>query len=136
MVLAVAAYALYSTLLKHWPVQIPALQMLYLQMLVAIVVQFPLFWLQPKTGLNLDNLPLVAYACVAASMIAPLAWMHGVRLMGPSRISIFFNLLPVLSLLIAAVTLGEEIQFYHWLGTGVILLGVFFAERWRSRVDI
>lgn len=133
MVLAVAAYALYSTLLKHWQLEISALQMLYLQMLAAIIVQLPLFLLQPKTGLNVDNLPLVLYACLAASMIAPLAWLHGVRLMGPSRIAIFFNLMPILSLFIAALTLGEAIEFYHWIGTGIIVLGVVLAERWKGK---
>lgn len=134
MVLAVFSYALYSTLLKRWPVAIPALQMIYLQMLVAIVVQLPLFWLQPRTGLNLDNLPLVLYACAAASIIAPLSWMTGVRLMGPSRMSIFFNLMPVLTLFLAALTLGEVIGLYHWLGVGIILTGVFIAERWKRDV--
>jgi len=135
MVVAVLSYALYSTLLKHWQIGISALQMLYLQMLAAIIVQLPLFLSQPKTGLNLDNLPLVLYACLAASMIAPLAWLHGVRLMGPSRIAIFFNLMPILSLFIAALTLGEKIEVYHWIGTAIILLGVFFAERWKGKTD-
>lgn len=133
MVIAVLSYALYSVLLKHWAVEIPALQMLYLQMLAAILVQLPLFLLMPKTGLNLVNIPLVLYACVAASMIAPLAWMHGVRLMGPSRIAIFFNLMPILSLFAAALTLGEQMYFYHWLGAGIILLGVYLAERWKDK---
>lgn len=133
MVLAVLSYALYSTLLKSWPVPIPALQMIYLQMLVAIVVQLPLFLLQPKTGLSAENLPLVMYACVAASIIAPLSWITGVRLMGPSRIAIFFNLMPVLSLFMAALTLGEEIGLYHWVGVATILLGVMFAELWKGK---
>lgn len=133
MILAVLSYALYSTLLKRWPVQIPALQMIYLQMLVAIVVQLPLFLLQPKTGLNAENLPLVMYACVAASIIAPLSWITGVRLMGPSRISIFFNLMPVLTLFMAALTLGETIGFYHWVGVGIIMAGVMVAEVWKDR---
>lgn len=133
MVGAVLSYALYSTLLKHWQVAISAMQMMYLQMLAAIIVQLPLFLLQPKTGLNMDNIPLVLYACLAASMIAPLAWMYGVRLMGPSRIAIFFNLMPILSLFIAALTLGEAIELYHWIGTAIILLGVFLAERWKGK---
>ncbi len=133
MVLAVLSYALYSTLLKHWQIGISALQMMYLQMFAAIVVQLPLFLWQPRTGLNAENLPLVLYACLAASMIAPLAWMHGVRLMGPSRIAIFFNLMPILSLFVAALTLGETIELYHWLGTGIILVGVFLAERWKRK---
>ncbi len=133
MVGAVTAYALYSTLLKHWQVAIPALQMLYLQMLAAIIVQFPLFLFQPRTGLNLENFPLVLYACLAASIVAPMAWMRGVHLMEPSRIAIFFNLMPILSLFIAALTLGEKIEIYHWVGAGIIILGVFMAERWKGK---
>ena len=133
MVVAVLSYALYSTLLKHWQVEIPALQMLYLQMFAAIVVQLPLFALMPKTGLNWVNIPLVLYACLAASIIAPLAWMHGVRVMGPSRIAIFFNLMPILSLFAAALALGEQMYFYHWLGAGIIVFGVYLAERWKGK---
>ena len=53
--------------------------------------------------------------------------------MGPSRIAIFFNLMPILSLFIAALTLGEAIEFYHWIGTGIIVLGVVLAERWKGK---
>ncbi len=35
MLIATLAYALYSTLLKYWQMEIPALQLLYLQILVA-----------------------------------------------------------------------------------------------------
>lgn len=133
MVVAVLSYALYSTLLKRWQVEIPALQMLYLQMFAAIVVQLPLFVLMPKTGLNWVNIPLVLYACLAASIIAPLAWMHGVRAMGPSRMAIFFNLMPILSLFAAALALGEQMYFYHWLGAGIIVCGVYLAERWKGK---
>ena len=64
MLLATLAYALYSTLLKYWQMEIPALQLLYLQILVAIVVLLPLFYLSEKTGLNSANVPLVLFACV------------------------------------------------------------------------
>ena len=41
MLVATLAYAIYSTLLKKWQLRLPPLQMLYLQVLVAIVVLFP-----------------------------------------------------------------------------------------------
>ena len=43
MLVATLAYAVYSTLLKKWQLRLPPLQMLYMQVLVAIVVLFPLF---------------------------------------------------------------------------------------------
>ena len=38
-----------------------------------------------------------------ASMLAPLAWMQAVQRLGPSRTTLFFNLLPLITALIAAV---------------------------------
>lgn len=131
MLVATIAYALYSTLLKYWQMESPALQLLYLQMLVAIIVLFPLFVFSEKTGLNSSNLPLVLFACVFASIAAPLAWMHGVRLLGPSRTSVFFNLMPILTVIIAALVLSEQLELYHALGGGLTLFGVLVSERWK-----
>lgn len=130
MLIATLAYALYSTLLKYWQMDIPALQLLYLQILVAIVVLFPLFWFSEKAGLNSANLPLVLFACVFASIAAPLAWMRAIRSLGPSRTSVFFNLMPILTIIIAALVLSERLALYHALGGGLTLIGVILSERW------
>ncbi len=130
MLIATLAYALYSTLLKYWQMDIPALQLLYLQILVAIVVLFPLFWFSEKAGLNSENLPLVLFACVFASIAAPLAWMRAIRSLGPSRTAVFFNLMPILTIIIAALVLSERLAFYHAIGGGLTLFGVVLSERW------
>lgn len=130
MLIATLAYALYSTLLKYWQMDIPALQLLYLQILVAIVVLFPLFWFSEKAGLNSANLPLVLFACVFASIAAPLAWMRAIRSLGPSRTAVFFNLMPILTIIIAALVLSERLALYHALGGGLTLFGVILSERW------
>lgn len=130
MLIATLAYALYSTLLKYWQMDVPALQLLYLQILVAIVVLFPLFWFSEKAGLNSANLPLVLFACVFASIAAPLAWMRAVRALGPSRTSVFFNLMPILTIIIAALMLSESLETYHAVGGGLTLFGVVISERW------
>lgn len=130
MLVATLAYALYSTLLKYWQMDIPALQLLYLQILVAIVVLFPLFWFSEKVGLNSTNLPLVLFACVFASIAAPLAWMRAIRSLGPSRTAVFFNLMPILTIVIAALVLSERLEIYHAVGGGLTLFGVVLSEKW------
>jgi drug/metabolite transporter (DMT)-like permease len=50
MLVATLAYALYSFLLKKWQLRLPPMQLLYLQVLVAIVVLLPLFLLSPRPG--------------------------------------------------------------------------------------
>ena len=130
MLIATLAYAIYSTLLKKWQLRLPPLVLLYLQVLVAVVVLFPLFLFSPKTGLTLQNIPLVLYACLLASMVAPLAWMQAVIRLGPSRTTLFFNLLPLITALIAAVVLHEQLAMYHLVGGMLTLGGVIVSERW------
>ncbi|EJM76365.1 DMT family transporter [Pseudomonas sp. GM55] len=130
MLIATLAYAVYSTLLKKWQLKLPPLVLLYLQVLVAVVVLFPLFLASPKVGPTLQNIPLVLYACLLASMVAPLAWMQAVVRLGPSRTTQFFNLLPVITALIAAVVLHEQLAMYHLVGGVLTLGGVIVSERW------
>ncbi|MGY2227464.1 DMT family transporter [Pseudomonas gingeri] len=132
MLIATLAYAIYSTLLKKWQLRLPPLQLLYLQILVAVVVLFPLFWLSPKVGPNLQNAGLVLYACLLASMLAPLMWMSAVGKLGPSRTVLFFNLLPILTALIAAAVLHEQLALFHLLGGALTLGGVILSERWTT----
>jgi drug/metabolite transporter (DMT)-like permease len=132
MLVATLAYAVYSTLLKKWQLRLPPLVLLYLQVLVAVVVLFPLFLASKKTGLTLHNIPLVLYACLLASMLAPLAWMQAVVRLGPSRTTLFFNLLPLITALIAAVVLHEQLALYHLVGGMLTLGGVILSERWTT----
>jgi drug/metabolite transporter (DMT)-like permease len=130
MLIATLAYAIYSTLLKKWQLRLPPLVLLYLQVLVAVVVLFPLFLASPKVGPTLQNIPLVLYACLLASMLAPLAWMQAVVRLGPSRTTLFFNLLPLITALIAAAVLHEQLALYHLVGGVLTLGGVILSERW------
>ena len=140
MLVAVAAYAIYSTLLKKWQIPLPAMQLLYAQVLVAVVVLFPPFQASPQVGLNSENLPLVLFACVFASIAAPLAWMTGIKHLGPGRISMFFNLVPILTALIASAVLSETLNTHHYIGGGLTLFGVVLSERWtrplRARAEL
>ncbi|SCZ73435.1 MULTISPECIES: DMT family transporter [unclassified Pseudomonas] len=132
MLVATLAYAIYSTLLKKWQLRLPPLVLLYLQVLVAVVVLLPLFLASPKVGPTLQNTPLVLYACLLASMLAPLAWMQAVVRLGPSRTTLFFNLLPLITALIAAVVLHEQLAWFHLVGGLLTLGGVILSERWTT----
>ncbi|WP_162950826.1 DMT family transporter, partial [Pseudomonas aeruginosa] len=133
MIVATLAYAVYSVLLKKWSLKLPAMQLLYLQVLVAILALLPLYLLSPRTGLNAANLPLVLYAALFASIVAALAWMHGVARLGPSRMALFFNLLPIITACIATLVLGERLTVHHLVGGALTLAGVLLAEFWQRR---
>ncbi|SMC26473.1 Permease of the drug/metabolite transporter (DMT) superfamily [Andreprevotia lacus DSM 23236] len=129
MLVATLAYGIYSVLLKRWQVPLPALQMTYVQIVFAILLLLPLYLLTPRVGVTAASLPLIAYAGVLASMAAPLAWMRGVTLLGPARTTLYFNLLPPLTALLAALVLHEPLPASLWLGGALTLAGVYWAER-------
>ena len=133
MLLAMLAYAVYVILLKRWGMKdVPALQLLYLQIVTAVVALLPLYLLTPKMGLSAENLPLIGFAGLGASMIAPLVWLHTVARIGPSRASMFFNLIPLFTAVIAAAVIGESLAAYHAVGGVLTVAGVLLAELWKA----
>ena len=133
MFLAMLAYAVYNILLKRWPMpRLATVQLLYLQILVAVIAQLPLFLMAPRTGLNAANLPLVGFAGIMASIAAPLLWMMSVARIGPGRSSMFFNLIPVFTALVAFVWLNEPLALYHLVGGVMTVAGLLMAELWKT----
>jgi len=132
MGVAALAYAMYGVLLRRWPLPIGVWQSLYIQVLFGILFQVPSFLLSPASPLNTANIPLVLYAGIFPSLFAPYLWMQGVRYLGPNRASIFLNLMPVGTVVIAALMLGEVPHGYHIVGGVMALAGVSLAQ-WKPR---
>lgn len=134
MGVAALSYALYGVLLRKWSLPIGPWQSLYMQVAFGIVLQLPTFIMAPSSPLTAANIPLVLYAGVFPSLFAPFLWMEGVRHLGPNRASIFLNLMPVGTVAIAAVFLGEKPHLYHIVGGLLALAGVMLAQvQWRRR---
>ncbi|WP_251864430.1 DMT family transporter [Achromobacter sp. Marseille-Q4962] len=125
---AALAYALYGVLLRRWALPVGPWQSLYVQVLFGVIFQLPAFLMAPASPLNADNLPLVLYAGVFPSLFAPFLWMQGVRHLGPNRASVFINLMPVATVAIAAVFLGERPHLFHIAGGALALAGVLLAQ--------
>jgi drug/metabolite transporter (DMT)-like permease len=134
MLLAAFAYALYGVLMKRWNLPIAGWQSTYMQALCALTIMFPAFLATPAPlrRLNVDTLPLIAYAGALASVVLPYLWIRGVQQLGPSRCAIFMNLLPALTAAMATVMLGEPVKPFHVIGGGLALAGVACAHSFRQ----
>ncbi|WP_273846306.1 DMT family transporter [Providencia rettgeri] len=132
MLVASAAYALYGVLTKRWSIQLSSWDSLYVQVFFGVIMLFPNFLLAEDISLNSQNIGLVVFAGIAASIIAPALWIQGVMRLGANTTSIFMNLAPVFTAIIAIFALGEELKSYHLIGGGVVLLGVMLAQQLRT----
>ncbi|WAU73397.1 MULTISPECIES: DMT family transporter [unclassified Acinetobacter] len=136
MVLAVGFYAFYGVFLKKWQVQLPLMTSLYTQIAFALLYHLPfLLWLG-LDAINVNNAASVLYAGVFPSLIAPLLWMVAVQSIGPNRTSIFMNLMPVFTAIIASVWLSEHWTIYHTLGGVTILVGIILAQKKTEKAPV
>jgi drug/metabolite transporter (DMT)-like permease len=131
MLLAVLANAMYGVLLRRWTFAMGNWSQLYLQIGCALLVLVPWYLASEPSPLTAQNLPLVLYAGIMASIIAPWLWISGVRAVGASRASLFLNLIPVLVALAATAWLGESLHQHHLVGGAMALLGVWFGQSLR-----
>ena len=129
MVLAVFFYAFYSVFLKKWKLQIPLLISLYVQIFFALLYHLPFVLWLGLDAIDQQNVASVLYAGIFPSLIAPLVWMLAVQMIGPNRTSIFMNLMPVFTAIIANIWLAEAWTVYHSIGGVIILLGILLAQK-------
>ena len=91
------------------------------------------FGLIPLIGFDLAAVPLGAWALLLFSAIvsvgvANVVTLHGVRLLGPTRVTSYQFLTPFITLVLAALLLAEPILPGQVLGGVVIGLGIVIAR--------
>ena len=75
-------------------------------------------------ALSSPSLASIAYVCVFPSVLAYIFWNRGVDMIGANRAGVFFHLMPVFSIVMAAAFLGERLQLHHLLGMIMIFSGI------------
>ena len=128
MVVAATCYALYGVMLKRWPMELPPWILLYAQVVFAVLFLLPPYLMGPMTPIDGQNIWLILYAGIPASIITTFLWMRAIRQIGASQASIFINLMPLFSALIAIAFLGERIALFHLVGGILVLAGVLMAQ--------
>ena len=128
MVVAATCYALYGVMLKRWSMNLPPWVMLYAQVCFAVLILLPPYLMGPMTPIDGQNIGLILYAGIPASVITTFLWMRAVRQIGANQSSIFINLMPLFSAVIAMIFLGERVAGFHFAGGLLILAGVIMAQ--------
>jgi drug/metabolite transporter (DMT)-like permease len=70
----------------------------------------------------------LVYVSVLASVAAFMAWSVGIEGIGAARGSIFLNLIPVFTAVIAMITLGERVGLVQLIGGLLVIGGVTLAS--------
>lgn len=133
MVLATLAWAVYSVMLRRYPVPVPATTLLAALIVVGLLSLAPFFvwfaWHHPVASGGLVELGSVAYTGLLASLVAFYLWNRGVAMVGAAIAGQYSYLIPLFTALFAIPLLGEEFHWYHAAGGGLIFAGIALATR-------
>ncbi len=134
---ALAAYALYSVLLRLKP-QMHPLSFLTLTMGWGAVLLLPVYAVEISTGyvlkLDLTTVLAMLYVIVFPSLLAHFFFFRGVELVSANRAAPLFYLTQVFGATLAIIFLGERPALYHGVGYALVLAGIWIATRGKSTV--
>jgi drug/metabolite transporter (DMT)-like permease len=133
IVAAMAAYAVYSTLLRKRPAIAP-LSLITITIGIGSAMLLPLTIAEYLSGrhfatLGLGGFAAIGYVAIFPSILSYVCFNRGVELIGANRAGPFFHLIPLFGVILAFVFLGERPALYHFLGAVLILGGVALAGR-------
>ncbi|MGD8110135.1 DMT family transporter [Vibrio sp. TRT 17S01] len=128
MVIAASVYAAYCVLLKRWKMPLSNWTLIYMQGLFAVAMLTPLWLSSDQLLPTKSSLPLIAYASLAASVLAPWMWVKAIDVIGADSSAMFMNLLPVVAVTLAATLLGETVHSYHLFGGLMVITGVILSQ--------
>jgi drug/metabolite transporter (DMT)-like permease len=129
MIIAVLANALYGVMLRRWAMPLSMWQQLFWQIGFSTLLLIPVFLMSDISPITTANLPLILYAAIPTSLIAPFCWMIGIHKLGAGRASLLINLLPIIVAALAWALLGEQLHSYHAIGGALALIGVGLGLR-------
>lgn len=136
MVLAAIVYAAYCVLLKRWKMPMSNWTLIYMQGLFAVAMLTPLWLTSEQLQPSSAALPLILYAGIAASILAPWMWVKAIDTIGADSSAMFMNLLPVVSVTLATTLLDEQIYLYHFTGGLMVVSGVILSQIKRRKKSV
>jgi len=135
VVLALVSWALYTIGSRRVMERMSPLTVNWTTLFISILIQIPLLWTDHKVlDSGISNIPVfgwmaLVYVIVFATALGQQTWLYGVSEIGPSRAGVFTNLIPVSSLILSLLILGEVFDFVKAIGIVLVLSGVWLVTR-------
>lgn len=133
MLAAVLCWAVYGIISSRASEKIPPMALTFYSFLVCLVFLIPfVIWEKPWTFLPClpaEAWVAVVYMSLFPSVIGYFVQQMSIKEIGPGRTSIFVNLVPVFSVILAVLLLNETLEPVKLLTGGLIIAGVIITQK-------
>ena len=133
MIVCVFTWALYSTLLKKYKFKFSQFSLIQLMVSVGVLFLIPQFFYEKSIGLEVNFnkafFLILFYVVVFPAIAAYYCWQKGIEIIGPNRASMFIQLMPLFSAVMAIIIFKEKFELYHFAGAAFIVLGIYLSNK-------
>ena len=133
MIGGVITWGLYSSFLKKKKFTLPLLTLVHVLCTFGLIFILPQFLYELSHGFTVKlntNLGLtLIYLALFPSIGSYYCWAGAVAIIGANRAGIFLSLIPFFSTIMAITFFNEKFQFFHLIGSILIILGLFLSNK-------
>ena len=133
MIGGVITWGLYSSFLKKKKFNLPLLTLVHVLCTLGLIFILPQFLYELSQGLTVKfNINLgytLIYLALFPSIGSYYCWAGAVSIIGANRAGIFLSLIPFFSTIMAIIFFNEQFQFFHLIGSILIILGLFLSNK-------
>lgn len=133
MLIAIIGYGAYANTLRKIPHELGLTVMMFAILMVGCAELLPFYIYETITYMPMPIDWMTAMWLILLSIVTSLVpvywWNAAVSVVGVNRSAIFVNLIPVFGAALAIIFLGESLFLYHFLGAGLICLGILMVVR-------
>ena len=126
-------WAFYAVLVRKVPRAIDSRAMVLVLIGLGAIFVLPLYVLETIYFRPFRPTPVtvgtVLSLALFSSVIATLLWNSGIRIMGVTRAALYLHLIPVFTVILAMLFLGEKLAFHHLVGIAMVAAGIFITSR-------
>ena len=133
MLVCVITWSLYSTLLKKYKFKFSQFSLIQLMVSVGILFLIPQYFYEQSIGLevkfNKAFFLILFYVVIFPAIFAYYCWQKGIEIIGPNRATMFIQLMPLFSAVMAIIIFKENFELYHFAGAAFIVSGIYLSNK-------
>jgi len=133
MLVCVFTWALYSTLLKKHKFNFSQFSLIQLMVSAGVLFLIPQYFYEQSIGLDVNFNKafffILFYVVVFPAIAAYYCWQKGIEIIGPNRATMFIQLMPLFSAIMAIIIFKEKFELYHFVGAAFIVSGIYLSNK-------
>jgi len=133
MIGGVITWGVYSTLLKKKKFTLPLLTLVHIVCTFGLISVLPQFFYEFSNGqiikFDTNLVYTLIFLAIFPSIGSYYCWAGAVSIIGANRAGISLSLIPLFSSIMAIIIYNEKFQFFHLIGSILIILGLFLSNK-------